>query len=259
MGTTFNPHESEQPPVRRLEEISVAFKAAWAAGQRPRIEESLEDTPAPERTALLPTLLSLELEVRCSRGEQPTLREYRERFSEYATQVEEAFAAGKIAHGSKSTPTPRAHTPPVGKSLGGSLDIRDFAGSPADSQHSSAPEQMPGERAGPLEDLATYGVQAEELPRDLGIKIPSTALPTAPSDSRTSPSWPVIPDYDILCELGSGGMGVVYKARHRSLNRLVALKMIHTGIQDNPDLLARFKIEAEAVARLRSSPYRPDP
>ena len=230
MGTTFNPHESEQPPVRRLEEICVAFKAAWAAGQRPRIEESLEDTPAPERTALLPTLLSLELEVRCSRGEQPTLREYRERFSEYATQVEEAFAAGK--------------------SLGETLDIRDFAGSPADSQHSPAPEQMPGERAGPLEDLETYGVQVEELPRDRGINIPSTAPPTAPSDRRTTPSWPVIPDYDILWELGSGGMGVVYKARHRSLNRLVALKMIRTGIQDNPDLLARFKIEAEAVARL---------
>jgi tetratricopeptide (TPR) repeat protein len=45
-------------------------------------------------------------------------------------------------------------------------------------------------------------------------------------------------------------MGVVYKARQRSLNRLVALKMIHTGIQDKPELLARFKIEAEAVARL---------
>ena len=240
--------------MRRLEEISDAFKAAWAAGQRPRIEEALEDTPAPERTALLPRLLSLELEVRRSRGEQPTLREYRKRFSEYATQVEEAFAAGKIAHGwrangAKSTPTPRAHTPPVGKSLGGTLDIREFAGSPADSQHSSAPVQMPGERAGPLEDLGTYGVQAEEL-RDLGIKIPSPAPPTAPSDRTTSPSWPVIPDYDILGELGSGGMGVVYKARQRSLNRLVALKMIHTRIQDNPDLLARFKIEAEAVARL---------
>ena len=240
--------------MRRLEEISDAFKAAWAAGQRPRIEEALEDTPAPERTALLPRLLSLELEVRRSRGEQPTLREYRKRFSEYATQVEEAFAAGKIAHGwrangAKSTPTPRAHTPPVGKSLGGTLGIRDLAGSPADSQHSPAPVQMPGERAGPLEDLGTYGVQAEEL-RDLGIKIPSPAPPTAPSDRTTSPSWPVIPDYDILGELGSGGMGVVYKARQRSLNRLVALKMIHTRIQDNPDLLARFKIEAEAVARL---------
>ena len=123
MGTTFNPHpdESEQPSVRRLEEICDAFKAAWAAGQRPRIEEALEDTPAPERTALLPRLLSLELEVRRSRGEQPTLREYRKRFSEYATQVEEAFAAGKIAHGwrangAKSTPTPRA-TPRLWGSL----------------------------------------------------------------------------------------------------------------------------------------------
>ena len=57
-------------------------------------------------------------------------------------------------------------------------------------------------------------------------------------------------DYEILGQLGSGGMGVVYKARQRSLNRLVALKMIRTGVQDDPNLLARFRIEAEAVARL---------
>ena len=46
-------------------------------------------------------------------------------------------------------------------------------------------------------------------------------------------------------------MGVVYKARHRGLNRLVALKMIRGGSQARADHFARFRIEAEAVARLR--------
>ena len=63
--------------------------------------------------------------------------------------------------------------------------------------------------------------------------------------------WPTIPGYDILQRLGEGGMGVVYKARHRGLKRLVALKMIRGGSQARADHLARFRVEAEAVARLR--------
>jgi serine/threonine protein kinase/Tfp pilus assembly protein PilF len=62
--------------------------------------------------------------------------------------------------------------------------------------------------------------------------------------------WPEIADYDILEELGHGGMGVVYKARQRQLNRLVALKMIRAGIDARPEERKRFRIEAEAVARL---------
>ena len=46
-------------------------------------------------------------------------------------------------------------------------------------------------------------------------------------------------------------MGVVYMARHLGLNRLVAVKMIRGGSQARPDHFARFRIEAEAVARLR--------
>jgi len=57
-------------------------------------------------------------------------------------------------------------------------------------------------------------------------------------------------DYELLGELGRGGMGVVYKARHRRLNRLVALKMIRGAYADEIQI-TRFKIEAEAVARLR--------
>jgi serine/threonine protein kinase len=61
---------------------------------------------------------------------------------------------------------------------------------------------------------------------------------------------PLFPQLEILELIGKGGMGAVYKARQRELDRVVALKILPPGIGDDPAFAGRFAREAKALAKL---------
>src|SRR5262249_47128387 len=71
-----------------------------------------------------------------------------------------------------------------------------------------------------------------------------------PAPPPAVPGWPALPGYELRRELGSGGMGVVFLAEDLMLRRLVAIKLIRNGAGARGKDLARFRTEAEAVARL---------
>jgi WD40 repeat protein/serine/threonine protein kinase len=93
--------------------------------------------------------------------------------------------------------------------------------------------------------------RALEGPPPMASTLPAEETPAARPVSNLVSPLPYVAGYEILDRLGSGTFGVVYRARHLRLKRVVALKMVRDGAHATADQLTRFQTEAEAVARLQ--------
>jgi tetratricopeptide (TPR) repeat protein len=209
--------------LERIIEVCDRFEQAWHRGRPLRIEDLEGTVPAPLRQRLFHELVCLELEFRRARGEWPTWNEYRDRFPDRIGALGSVFAAV----GSTRPPNPLPAPLP-------GVDPADRIGTPATQAYS--PRAI---------EPAAEGLEAGPTSNGLDEPIISGAPRARPVSAAFK-----IPGYQILGELGAGGMGIVYRARNLRLNRIVALKMMHDRGRSDPGLLARFRTEAEAMAML---------
>ena len=105
-----------------------------------------------------------------------------------------------------------------------------------------------------VEQWRQLAQQDEQLP-DAASRETRTLLKDPTSAGTATPGSsvgiPALPGYEIMDELGSGGMGVVYRARHLQLQRLVAVKVLAGAFARQPERWLRFQNEAKAAARLQ--------
>ncbi|WP_417393282.1 protein kinase domain-containing protein [Gimesia sp.] len=241
-----NETDFEQLPsdlMLRINQLCDQYETELKLGELPSIDDYLEHVALEYREVILRELIPLEIEHRCQRGEAPQSDNYLDLFpgldANWLSSVLETTQANQLI-----TATP-----------------------PASSRNQSTPDPLSLEQCqqriveegilsqGDLTELQTSAGagQSCQTSEDLtALLVQSGKMTAYQSDVLLSGEERrlLIADYLILEPIGSGGMGTVYKAMHRRMKRIVALKVIRSDLQNIPDRLKRFEREVQTAARL---------
>jgi WD40 repeat protein/tRNA A-37 threonylcarbamoyl transferase component Bud32 len=203
--------------------FEAACKAAGSGGPLPRPEDYVGETPLPDRVVLLQELVALEMAYRHQRGEALAAAAYRQRFPDLdpACLDREIRATSSAVRDVTKADDPEKHSPTQAQQLR--------------CPHCHNPIQVADDRP---EEVLCPGCGSSFRVRD------------ARHTTTTSPSRP-LGKFQLLERVGVGAFGAVWKARDTELDRVVALKIPHTGLLTADEDRERFYREARASAQLR--------
>ena len=208
----------------RIDRVCERFKEAWMSGQRPKIEELTQsDFEGDERVALTEKLVALEIDYRRRAGEDPQAEQYATRFP-FLEPEWLARVLGETMVASDGLPTPVADSSGL---VGKSTRIR--------CPHCSNPIRLQDDRS---DKVLCPGCGSSFHVRE--------ARP-----AKTTQSMRPLGKFQLLERVGVGAFGAVWRARDTELDRIVALKIPHTGLLTSQADLERFQREARAAAQLR--------
>jgi len=248
-GSGFLPLDDREA----IDRVCLAFEDAWKSGEPPQIESFVAGVEGPLRPALLRELVLLELWYRKRQGEVPKVEDYLARFPNDAAAVEAAHPHAlapertrDTSQGPAETAGPRVEGTSPGDRKRETVSLQQFVRCLTECGLMSRVE---------VEELLD-GLPPDERPRD-GKELAEAMYRRrkltrfqAQAVYQGKTRGLVVGHYVVLDRLGKGGMGHVYRAEHRAMRRVVALKVLPSAATRSGEAVKRFRREVKAVARL---------